>query len=86
MKKILIHSTPVAPTHKIYVLEDGVIIDQVGVRQEDLSETVNLLADKYNIDNISLKGPKTYTEGIEKQIKKANITQYNNRELIFKYV
>ena len=86
MKKILVHSTPVAPIHKVYVLEDGIIIDQVGVHQEDLADTVNLLVDKYNINTVSLKGPKTYTEGIEKQIKKANITQYNNKELIFKYV
>lgn len=86
MKKILIHSTPVAPTHKIYVLEEGVVVDQVGVRQEDLAETVNLLIEKHDVNTVSLKGPKTYTEGIEKQIKKANITHYNNKELTFKYV
>ena len=86
MKKILVHSTPVTPTHKIYVLDEGVVIDQIGVKSEDLAETVKLLVDKYDIHIVNLKGPKVYTEGIEKQIKKANIAHFNNSDIAFKYV
>jgi hypothetical protein len=87
MKKIIVYATPVAPKTKIYVLDEtGVVIDQLGIQQDDLAETLNLLVDKYDTNILALKGPQSYTEGIEKQIRKANITHYSNKELVFTYI
>jgi hypothetical protein len=65
-----------------YVYENGNKIDAVDAATVDeIVNTVFTLKDKYNINQLELVGAKTYSTGISKQIKEAELTKYNNNTL-----
>jgi hypothetical protein len=87
MKRLLIRGTPTEVFEHLYVFNDGdSVTESLGVRFEDLEETVFALLEKYKIKHIDLSGSRVYTEGIERQIRKAGATTYSINDLSFRYV
>ena len=87
MKRLLIRGTPTEVFEHLYVFNDGdVLTESIGVKFEDLEETVFALLSKYEINHIDLSGSRVYIEGIERQIRKAGATTYSINDLSFRYV
>ena len=86
MKKIVAVLRPFDLQQNVYVYENGNKIDAQSIEMTKLNECIVELADKYNIKDISLLGPKAYSKGIKKQIEKEQLTKYNNKELNIEYI
>ena len=87
MKRLLVRGTPTEVFEHLYVFNDeDVLTESIGVKFEDLEETVFALLAKYEINHIDLSGSRVYTEGIERQIRKAGATTYSINDLSFRYV
>ena len=81
MNKILVNTNPVA-FQRVIVVENDIVIDQVGVRIEDLFETIYTCAKKYNISEINFLGQREYALGLMRDAQ--NNTQFSEG-LKFKY-
>lgn len=86
MNRLIIRSDLTTPYQHLYVYKNGERVDTFGVLFEDLVEAVLTCLEKYELTTIDLSGPKTYLEGIEKNIKEAIVTKYNFPEITFRYV
>ena len=76
MKKIISILQPFELEQKIFVYEDGNKIDAQQVRIDDLPVTILELANKYQISQIDLLGPKQYSRGICSKIKNQAVALY----------
>lgn len=81
MNKILVNTNPVA-FQKVIVIENDIIIDQIGVQAEDLAETIHACAVKYNISEVNFLGLREYALGLMRDAQ--NNTQFSDG-LKFKY-
>lgn len=86
MNKIIIRGEVASLYQHIYVYKNGERVDYIGVQFNDLAETVISCLEKYKLNQVTLSGSRFYMEGVEEEIKKANMTKYNNLEISFKYV
>lgn len=76
MKKIIGIVNPFELKQDLYVYEDNVKIDAVQPNLDQLSKAIFALVEQYDIQEIAIKGPKTYVNGLLK-----NSTDYTNKEL-----
>ena len=86
MNKLLVQLSPVQLYHKIYVIQDGVIIKQTKVTNKSLSDTINTFLQEYSIDNITLSGAKSYTTKIGSDLKIHLNTNYSQAHITIDYV
>jgi hypothetical protein len=66
---------------QFYVYDNGNKIDAIEIGMDEIVDNIFTLKDKYNIKQLELVGAKTYSAGISKQIKEAELTKYNNNTL-----
>lgn len=86
VNKIIVWTNPTAPFQKIYVMKEGVLVDQIGVRIDDVKDVVYALADKYNIFDINFSGAPTYGEKIAKDIENGQIIHYGKNKITVTFV
>lgn len=86
MNKLLVSLSPVQLHHKIYVIQDGVIIKQVNATNKQLSDVINALLKEYSIDNVTLSGAKAYTAKFGANLKVNLNTEYSNAHITIDYV
>lgn len=87
MKRLLIRGAATELFERIYVFNDeNKIIESLGVRLEDLEETVFALLEKYSITEINLSGALVYVRGIEEKLKTPKTATYSVDNLTFHYV
>ena len=86
MNRLLVRGEPVGPFQHVYVFQGDKLVDKLGIGIDDLNDVVFSLAKKYNINHIDLSGSRVYMMGIEEQIKRAGIENYNINDLTFRYV
>ena len=72
MKKIIGIINPFEFKQNLYVCEDNLKIDAIQPTLDQLKETIFALADKYEVEEIAIKGPKTYVNGLIKNYKDYN--------------
>lgn len=84
--KIIIWTNPTVPFQKIYVMKDGVLVDQMGVKFDDVEAIVYELANKYDIQDIHFSGANAYGEKIAKDIEKNEIAQYGQKYFNIKFI
>lgn len=84
--KIIIWTNPTVPFQKIYVMKDGVLVDQMGVKFDDVEAIVYELAKKYDIQDIHFSGTTAYGEKIAKDIEKNEVTQYGQKYFNIKFI
>ena len=82
MNKILVNTNPTAPFQRIIVIQNDIIIDQIGAQLEDLSDLISAFAEKHNIEEVNFLGPREYSLGLMKTIQ--NNLQFA-KNLKFKY-
>lgn len=83
VNRIIVWTNPTAPFQKIYVMKDGVLVDQFGVKFEDVKDITYAVADKYDINDVHFSGTRSYAEKIVQEIM---ATQYENRQLNIEFV
>lgn len=76
VNRIIIWTNPTAPFQKIYVMQNGILVEQIGVKFENTEEIVYALADKYNIFDLHFSGTHGYAEKIAKDIQNNQIIHY----------
>ena len=74
--KIIVITDPVSYFQRILALVDGKLVDQLGVSQDDLTETIDAFVAKYNATQIDVTGPKAYAMRYVQQL--SNPTKYSN--------
>lgn len=75
MKKIIGIVNPFELKQDLYVYEDNVKIDAVQSNLDQLPKTIFALAERYDIQEIAIKGPRTYVNGLKNSI------DYTNKNL-----
>ena len=86
MNRLIIRGEPTQIFQRISVIKNNEKVEGVGVQIDDFEEVVFQCLEKYNIKNIDLSGPRAYTEGLERKIRQAGVTQYDITDLTFRYV
>ena len=74
--KIIVWTSPVAPFQKIYVMQDGILVDQAGILPNDIVEIVFALVDKYHITEINFSGTRSFAETFINELKKEQAVRY----------
>lgn len=84
--RVIAWVSPVAPYQKLYVFQDGVLIDQAGVKIEDLEDTIYAFLKKYNINQLHFSGTHSFAEKLGDKIKMVGMQEYGLNDLVIKYV
>jgi len=84
--KIIVWTSPTAPFQKIYVIKDGTLVDQMGVKPDDIRDIVYALADKYNIVEIDFSGSTSYGAKILEDAENGQVIRYGKAKLKFSFV
>lgn len=79
MKKIIASIRPFEMNQSLYVFEDGEKIDEATVSLSDVENTVLGFADKYQIENVDIVGPKQFNQKIGQNL----ITKYSTLKINF---
>ena len=66
--KLIIIVDPVSYFQRCLALVDGQLVDQIGVSQDDLMDTINAFVQKYNIIEVDITGPQTYAQKYVKDL------------------
>lgn len=83
-RKMIIITDPYVVQQNIYVYEDNNKIDIIPSTLEDLPNNIFAISSKYEIEDVSLLGPKQYNRGLLKTIQKEeNNSQYKMKKLNF---
>lgn len=75
--KIIVWTNPTAPFQKVYALKDGEMVDQMGVKFDDLEEVITALCSKYEIFQIDFSGSRAYGEKIGNILNLNGAAYYN---------
>lgn len=83
MKKIIYIAKPFLAEQTLLVYEDGNKIDAIKTTMPNLYESIMNLAQKHEIKQIDLAGPKSYTKEFAEKIKSLskNTAKFNLKEL-----
>jgi hypothetical protein len=81
MRKIVGLVRPFDMKQNFYVYEDGNKIDTATPHIDDINSTIFALADKYNITQVDLVGPKQYIRGLTKKFQEAEMQKYNENKI-----
>ena len=84
-KTILVNCTMFTKAQTVYVVENDQIVETISATMDNISDTVNALATRYDIRTVNIKGAKMFTKKIGNEIKEDGITQYN-RNLIINFI
>jgi hypothetical protein len=84
--KIIVWTNPTAPFQKIYVMKDGVLVDQMGIMPNNIVDIVFALVDKYNISSIDFSGAHSFAENFANELKKDQIARYGHEHLTINFI
>lgn len=84
-KTILVNCAMFTKAQTVYVVENDQVVETVSTTIDNISDTVNALATRYDIKTVNIKGAKMFTKKIGNEIKEDGITQYN-RNLIINFI
>lgn len=86
VNKIIVWTSPVAPFQKIYVMKDGVLVDQMGIMPNNIVDIIFSLVDKYNIENIDFSGAHSFAENFANELKKEQVARYGHGRLNINFI
>lgn len=86
MNKIVIWTSPTAPFQKVYTFQNGELVEQLGVKFDDLEEIIDALCAKYDISSIDFSGAITYAKKVGDALQKKNMVDYNNNPVKISYI
>lgn len=86
VSKIIVWTSPVAPFQKIYVMKDGVLVDQMGITPNDIVDVVFAVADKYEINKIDFSGARSFAENFMKELQQNQVARYGHRRLDINFI
>lgn len=81
MRKIVGILRPFEYQQKVFVYEDGNKIDGIQDTIDNIPMVIVELAQKYEITQVDLTGPKQYSKGISQKIHNKEFTKYNKNIL-----
>jgi hypothetical protein len=81
MRKIVGLIKPFDLKQNLYVYEDGNKIESASPQLDNINNTIFALADKYNIVQVDLVGPKQYIRGLTKKLQEAEMAKYNENKI-----
>ena len=86
MKQIFVKIQLFDVLQNVLVFEDNNLINTIQVNFAKLPETLCLIAKENQINEINIKGSKTYAKEIEQKTKEIEYNKYQNNNLIFNYI
>lgn len=86
VNRIIIWTNPTAPFQKLYVMKDGILVDQMGVKFDDVEDVTYALADKYNITELHFSGTPSYGEKLAKDIEAHQVIHYGHKHFNISFV
>lgn len=86
VNKIIVWTSPVAPFQKIYVMKDGVLVDQMGIMPNNIVDILFSLVDKYDIDNIDFSGAHSFAKNFADELKKEQVARYSHERLNINFI
>lgn len=86
VNKIIVWTSPVAPFQKIYVMKDGVLVDQMGIMPNNIVDIIFSLVDKYDIENIDFSGAHSFAENFANELKKEQVARYSHERLNINFI
>lgn len=86
VNKIIVWTSPVAPFQKIYVMKDGILVDQMGIMPNNIVDIIFSLVDKYNIENIDFSGTHSFAENFVNELKKEQVARYSHERLNINFI
>lgn len=81
-KTILIVCSMFTINQTVFVIENNQEIEKINANIDNISDTVNALATRYDIKTVNIKGAKMFTKKIGNEIQEDGITQYNRKLII----
>ena len=81
-KTILVNCAMFTKAQTVYVVENDQVIETVSATIDNISDTVNALATRYDIRTVNIKGAKMFTKKIGSEIQQKGLTEYNNKLVI----
>lgn len=85
-RKIIGVIRPFDAKQLLMVYEDGNKIDYAETNIDELNNTLFTLAEKYEVTQFDMTGPKKYLKGLENRIKEAEIAKYTTNKLIINII
>ena len=86
MKKMVGIIHPFDINQTFYIYEDQNKIETIETQIDQIPEVVLKLSNTYNIYQVDLVGTRHFVEGIIKNIKEKENTQYNENKIIIKCI
>mgnify|MGYP007111755467 CR=1 FL=1 len=86
VNRIIIWTNPVAPFQRIYVMKDGVLVDQMGIMPNNIVDIVYALSDKYNITELHFSGTPSFAQNFADEIEKDQYTHYGQKRFTISFV
>lgn len=86
VSKIIVWTNPVAPFQKIYVMKDGILVDQMGIMPNNIVDIIFSLVDKYNIENVDFSGAHSFAENFANELKKEQVARYSHERLNINFI
>lgn len=81
MIKMVAMLQPFERVQKIYVYENGNLLDVSSTSMEEFPSAVFALKDKYNVTKLDLVGATRFSKGFKEKIHKEELVRYNNSTL-----
>lgn len=75
--KIVTIIKPFNMVFPIYVYNEGELIEEKSSAMNSIAEDIITIANKYQISQIDIAGPKKFNQGIQKDIEEKGLTKYN---------
>ncbi|MCD8211081.1 MAG: hypothetical protein LUC37_06015 [Prevotella sp.] len=73
MKQIVGVLRPFSKQQTFYVLEDSNALEVVKPTLEEIPDVISALAEKYDVTQIIMSGPKQFSKGIQKRIEEKEV-------------
>ena len=86
LDRIVVWMSPTAPYQKIYVFQEGVLVDQAGIAIDDFEEVIYDFLIKYKINHLHFSGVHSFAETFGEKIRTESVIKYGLNDLIIKYV
>ena len=81
MRKIVTVIKAFTLNHNVFVYDENEVIDIVQASMNDLENVILSTAEEYDIQDVTLVGPKKFSAGIKARIQTAEMSKYNCNKL-----
>ena len=76
MDKVLILASPIAPAQQIFIYQNGVVMEKFGIALDYIADVIAAIYREYGINAVEISGNHSFTLGIQEQVTKQLLTEF----------